>query len=250
MDTSEIRFEDVTVSAGLDFQYENGALRNGAGIMVYQSLGGGVASIDYDRDGAPDLFFPQASQSHPKSSGNDAFDHLYRNFGGRCVDVSIIALPIDSGYGFGAAVGDFDGDGFPDLYVANAGQNRLMRNNGDGIFQDQTQASGIDHSAWTTSCLIADINGDGLPDLFDVNYCAGDRPFEHECFHSKNNDGIPASPPNLPPLTTNCGLTSAMVDLKRSERKQEFTRRMDGDWALSLRILTISRDWTFTSRMT
>lgn len=182
---SEIRFEDVTKAVGLDFEYENGAMRDGRGFMIYQSIGGGVAAIDFDGDGAPDLFFPQASPLHPKSAGNEASDRLYRNIDGRCVDVSAFAFPPDSGYGFGAAVGDFNCDGFPDLYVANAGQNRLLRNNGDGVFQDVTDAAGIHHAEWTTSCLVADLNGDGLPDLYDVNYCTGDRPFEHECIRAK-----------------------------------------------------------------
>ena len=182
-DLSDIQFEDVAASVGLDFHYENGIKRGKRGFMVYQSIGGGVAAIDFDGDGAPDLFFPQASQSHPKSAGNEATDRLYRNWGGQCVDVSTFALPPDSGYGFGATVGDFDGDGFPDLYIANAGRNRLLRNNGDGVFQDVTEAAGIQRAEWTTSCLIADVNGDGLPDLYDVNYCGGDRPFDHECIH-------------------------------------------------------------------
>ncbi len=179
----DVRFEDVSASAGLDFRYENGTKRGVRGFMIYQSIGGGVASLDFDGDGAPDLFFPQASQLAPKLAGIDATDRLYRNVGGQCVDVTESALPPDSGYGFGVAVGDFDADGFPDLYVANAGRNRLLRNNGDGVFQDVTETSGIQGGEWTTSCLMADINGDGLPDLFDVNYCGGERPFEQVCIH-------------------------------------------------------------------
>lgn len=179
----DVRFEDVTISVGLDFCYENGAKAAERGFTIYQSIGGGVAAIDFDQDGSPDLFFPQASDLPPQSTGIEAADRLYRNVRGRCVDISSFALPVDSAYGFGAAVGDFDGDGFPDLYVGNAGRNRLLRNNGDGVFQDVTDTAGICRSEWTTSCLIADINGDGLPDLYDVNYCGGRRPFEHVCLH-------------------------------------------------------------------
>ena len=178
-----IRFEDSTTSAGLDFTYENGAKKGQGGFTIYQSIGGGVAAIDFDRDGAPDLFFPQASDRPPQNAGREATDRLYRNVNGQSLDVSERALPADSDYGFGASVGDIDGDGFPDLYIANAGRNRLLRNNGDGVFQDVTAASGIDRAEWTTSCLVADVNGDGLPDLYDVNYCGGSRPFEHVCVH-------------------------------------------------------------------
>lgn len=182
-EADDVRFEDVTTSTGLDFRYDNGARRDGRGLMVYQSIGGGVAVIDFDGDGSPDLLFAQASPGHPNAAGTEATDRLYRNVDGRCVDVTSFALPTDSGYGYGAAVGDFDGDGFPDLYIANAGKNRLLRNNGDGVFQDVTDAAGIHHTEWTTSCLIADVNGDGLPDLYDVNYCGGERPYNHECIH-------------------------------------------------------------------
>jgi tetratricopeptide (TPR) repeat protein len=196
-DAVDVRFEEVTASVGLDFCYENGAKQAGRGLMIYQSIGGGVSVIDFDGDGAPDLFFPQASQATPKSTGEEATDRLYRNVDGKCIDVTAVALPPDSGYGFGAAVGDFDGDGFPDLYVANAGRNRLLRNNGDGVFQDVTDATGIQRKEWTTSCLMADLNGDGLPDLYDVKYCGGDRPFEHVCIDKTTKERTTCIPTEL-----------------------------------------------------
>lgn len=179
-----VRFEDVSSAVGLDFQYANGAHPNKPGLMVYQSIGGGVAVLDYDRDGAPDLLFPQAGEWPPGLRADDAFDRLYRNAGGRCIDVTAAALPPDGDLGFGAAVGDFDADGMPDIYIANAGRNRLLRNNGDGSFSDATAAAGFSTDEWTASCLIADVNSDRLPDLYDVNYCAGERPFEHVCLRS------------------------------------------------------------------
>jgi len=182
--SDQISFQEITAVAGLTFRYENGTPVGKPGLMVYQSIGGGVAVIDFDLDGHPDLFFPQASQSSPNSTCLDAADRLYRNVAGHCVDVTESAIPPDSGFGFGATVGDFDGDGFADLYVANAGRNRLLRNNGDGIFTDVTESAGLQNREWTTSCLMVDLNGDGLPDLYDVNYCTGRRPFEHRCLRA------------------------------------------------------------------
>jgi tetratricopeptide (TPR) repeat protein len=178
----QIEFEDIATAAGLNFQYENGAHPDSPGLMIYQSIGGGVAVIDYDCDGAPDLYFPQAGRWPPEAP--TAADRLYRTVAGQCRDVTGSALAADSDFGFGAAIGDWNVDGLPDVYVANVGQNRLLLNNGDGTFSNATDAAGLPGPDWTVSCLIADVNGDGLPDLFDVNYCAGDGPLEHMCHRS------------------------------------------------------------------
>jgi hypothetical protein len=79
------------------------------------------------------------------------------------------------------SAGDFNNDGFCDLYVANIGVNRLYVNQGDGSFRDATAAAGLDRKAWTTSSLLADLSGDGLPDIYDVNYVDGADVFDRIC---------------------------------------------------------------------
>src|SRR5690606_5390518 len=116
-------------------------------------------------------------------------DQLLRNLSGvRFETVTAPARLQDRRFGQGVAVGDFDADGFADLYVANIGPNLLWRNNGDGTFE-RLEMAGDSQDAWTTSCLMADLNGDALPDLYDVNYLTGEDVFEKTC---RNPDGSTA----------------------------------------------------------
>ncbi|HUQ72412.1 MAG TPA: FG-GAP-like repeat-containing protein, partial [Planctomycetaceae bacterium] len=193
-----IRFEDEAGPAGLRFVYDNGdedVEKHGA--RMFEQTGGGVAVIDYDGDGWPDLFFAQGCRwphgsSTPELNGRPS-DCLFRNDEGRGFsDVTLQAAYLDGGFGQGAAVGDYDNDGFPDLYVGHIGRNHLHRNNGDGTFSDVSEACGLQRESWTTSCVIVDLNADGNPDLFDVTYLDGPQVFERLC-----KDGYACSPKNF-----------------------------------------------------
>lgn len=168
---SQVRFEDVAARAGLNFVYENRGDSKVEGMQMLETTGGGVAVLDYDGDGIPDLYFTQGGTWPPETSQQVAVDQLFRNRGEGTVDrITESAGLGDARYSQGVTAGDYDNDGFPDLYVANIGENRLYHNNGDGTFTDVSQSAGIQGELWTTSCLIADLNGDALPDLYDVNY--------------------------------------------------------------------------------
>ena len=184
-----IAFVEDTRAAGIDFIYRNGSNPNTEGEYIYEFSGGGVAAFDYDRDGWPDLYFTQGSDRRPDVAQDKLLDRLYRNGGsGRFVDSTVACGIREVGFSQGCAVGDFDNDGFPDLYVANIGANRFHRNNGDGTFTDVTRQTGTAGDRWTTSCAMADFNGDGNPDLFTVNYVTGKDLFSHTC---RMADGSP-----------------------------------------------------------
>lgn len=178
---ASIEFVDSAADVGIDFTYHNGAMANGKESLLEMD-GGGVAVLDYDNDGWPDLYFTQGGVLPPQSETSEYGDRLYRNLGdGRFRDVTAEAGLGDTGYSQGVTVGDFDNDGFPDLYVANIGPNRLYQNNGDGRFRDVTSRSGVAGNAWTSSCLLADLNGDTLPDIYAVNYLGGDDLYTRLC---------------------------------------------------------------------
>lgn len=183
---SRIQFVDQAAQLGLDFVYHQGQIAGKAGVRMQESTGGGVGVLDYDGDDLPDLFFTQGEDWHHDSDAPSPTakyqDRLYRNSGTDFRDVTLEAgVPIEGGFGQGCSAGDFNNDGFADLYVANIGVNQLLINNGDGTFADVTKQLNLSASAWTTSCLIADLNDDGNPDLFDVNYLEGELLYRKIC---------------------------------------------------------------------
>ena len=186
---STIEFEDQAQQVGLDFRFVN-SYSAGRGRRIFETMGAGVAVLDFDMDGWPDLFFPQGSTS-PAGVPQGPSDALYRNQRGkRFEDVTTFTTIHETSYSQGVAAGDYNNDGFPDLYVANFGRNRLYRNNGDGSFSDATDEAGLKQSVWTVSCAIADLNGDGMPELFDVNYAQGNDLLSRTCPDSHGHQKV------------------------------------------------------------
>lgn len=179
-----IRFDDDVVT--IPFEFQNGHDAATPGARMFEQTGGGVSVLDLDSDGWPDTYFSQgghwdaAAKTFTRS--NTETDTLYRNRQGKFDDVSKLSLPADSGFGQGSSAGDYNNDGFPDLYVGNIGPNQLLQNMGDGTFLDATSALGNDaRSEWTASTVIADLNRDGLPELIDINYLTGDEIYSLIC---------------------------------------------------------------------
>ena len=162
-------FRDVSKASGISFQHENGARGKR---HLYETMIGGAAWLDFDRDGFLDLYIVQAhsNSDHAAQPGIER-DVLYRNRGdGTFEDATERARVGDPRYGSGAAVGDIDNDGWPDIYVTNYGRNTLYRNRGDGTFEDITDAAGVACAVWSASAAFADFDGDGLLDLYVANY--------------------------------------------------------------------------------
>lgn len=174
-----LRFTDQAAALGVDFEYDNGAAKT-AGFKLFESTGGGSGCFDLDLDTLPDLFFVQ-SGNWPVDFSTQSTDSIFRRSGEQFVNVTDVAGLREWQYGQGLATGDFDLDGFTDIFVANVGINALYHNNGDGTFS-VVQAPAIDkHESWTTSAILCDLNGDELPDIYEVNYISGDEVFSKMC---------------------------------------------------------------------
>jgi enediyne biosynthesis protein E4 len=165
-DDCRASFTDVATSVGLAFTHIRGATGQ---YQLPETMGSGVAWLDYDGDGWMDLYVVQ-SGPYPPQGNAAAQDRLFRNVRGRFVDVTREAGLHDTAYGMGAVAADYDNDGDTDLYVTNYGANILYRNNGDGTFTDVTTAAGVAAGSWSTSAAWTDIDNDGDLDLFVVRY--------------------------------------------------------------------------------
>ncbi|HTT58040.1 MAG TPA: CRTAC1 family protein [Opitutaceae bacterium] len=170
----QARFTDVTAESGLTFSRLAGAT---ADDQPPSTLGGAVVVFDYDGDGHPDLFFvngaPWPGETVPPGGRPGGRCALFHNDGhGHFTDVSHAAgLDLEI-QGMGAAAGDYDNDGHPDLFIAGVGGNRLFRNRGDGTFEDVTAAAGVggDGRTWASGATWIDYDGDGRLDLVVANY--------------------------------------------------------------------------------
>jgi len=166
VDGAPIVFADIAHAAGLDkFHHRSGTLQKST---ILETPGSGVALLDYDRDGWLDIYLVNGS-TFEALKGQEAAPRamlFHNNHDGTFTDVTDKAGVANERWGFGVAVGDYDNDGWPDIYVSNFGKNRLYHNNHDGTFTDVAEKAGVTLGGWSTGATWGDYDHDGYLDLF------------------------------------------------------------------------------------
>ena len=163
------QFIEVSKQAGIHFNLTSGGLEKR--YIIEAKGGGGVAWLDYNNDGFPDLFFVNGATFENWKRGDSPPSALYKNNGdGTFTDVTAGSGLDHPGWGMGVCVGDYDNDGLDDLYVTYYGGNVMYHNNGDGTFTDVTEKSGVRGHGWGMGCAFGDYDNDGHLDLYVVNY--------------------------------------------------------------------------------
>ena len=161
------QLQDVTAKSGITFRHLAAPEKK----YIVESMSGGVLVLDFDRDGWPDIYFTNAPTVDMTLKGEKATGALYRNnHDGTFTDVTAKAGVGTPCFAMGGAIGDYNNDGWPDMYITCLGGNVLYRNNGDGSFSDVTAKAGVADGRWSTGAAFADYDGDGFADLLVSNY--------------------------------------------------------------------------------
>lgn len=174
VDGAPVVFEDSSKKAGLDvFHHRSGTTEKGT---IIEAPGSGVALLDYDNDGWLDIYLLNGSTADAQRGKAPALRAMlfHNNHDGTFTDVTAKAGVANERWGFGVAIGDYDNDGWPDIYVANFGKNRLYHNNHDGTFTDVAEKAGVALGGWSAGPTWGDYDRDGLLDLFVSGYAKFD----------------------------------------------------------------------------
>ncbi len=164
---TNVQFTEIAAQAGITFKHVFSPEKK----YIVESMSGGVALFDYDNDGYLDIYFVNSLTVDLAAKHQKTKSALYHNNGdGTFTDVTDRAGIGDVGFGMGVAVGDYNNDGFDDLYVTCLGRNHLFKNNGNGTFTDVTNKAGVGDPRWSTGAAFLDYDNDGKLDLFVSNY--------------------------------------------------------------------------------
>lgn len=184
------RLENVARKRGLEFEWYQDVKNKLSLIPLHELMGGGIAVIDFDLDGWPDIYMAQGAGKPPTDECTRS-NVLFRNHAAEFSMVTNLAGAEDFNYSSGLTAGDVNQDGFADLILGSLGRNRLLINNGDGTFRDASAQWGQVPDRYTSSLAVADINGDTMPDLFEAVYVEMEGGFEPP---EIADDGAPMQP--------------------------------------------------------
>jgi len=186
---SPIQLRDVTSATGIAFRHTDGSSGR---YYIQETMSGGVATLDYDGDGLVDIYFPNGAALPGARIDPPPRHALYKNLGAwRFRDATLEAGVACTGYGMGAAAGDCDNDGHPDLYVSISGPKVLYRNHGDGTFRDATAQAGVANgNKIGAGVSFLDADGDGHLDLYVANYVK----FSFDTHFVRTTMGVPSYP--------------------------------------------------------
>lgn len=186
-------FQMVGAEAGFAFERYDDI---GDSRRIFESTGGGAGLLDFDRDGCLDILMTNGTALPNPATDQGAPSALFRNRTGmEFANVTAPSRLVQRGYAQGCAVGDFDADGFDDVYILAFGRNALWHNNGDGTFTDITDRTGTQVPAWSSSGAFADVDGDGHLDLYVVNYLDESRESPLLCPNPDSPSGYEQCPP-------------------------------------------------------
>ncbi|MCA9051460.1 MAG: VCBS repeat-containing protein, partial [Planctomycetaceae bacterium] len=177
------RFRDVAESPEIGLQFRRFSDIVPGRYFLPEVMGGGIGWIDVDRDGRWDLYAVNGSSLWDVETAPEYTNRLFRNNGDGFCDVTSESNTGDLHYGQGCTVGDFNADGFPDLYVTNYGRNSLLQANGDGTYCAVTEMAGVGCESWSTSAVWVDADRDHLADLYCVNYLNVTRENHRSCHY-------------------------------------------------------------------
>lgn len=201
VDGAAVVFVDITKQAGLDkFRHRSGTPEKAT---LLETIGSGVALLDYDNDGWLDIYLLNGS-TFPALKGKEPAPRamlFHNNHDGTFTDVTDKAGVANERWGFGVAVADYDNDGWPDIYVANYGRNRLYHNNHDGTFTDVAEKAAVALGGWSTGPTWGDYDHDGLVDLFVPGYVR----FDSDHLPVPGQMGLPLSACQFRGATLMCG---------------------------------------------
>jgi hypothetical protein len=180
-----IQFTDVTAQAGIHFKHNSGAFGKK---YLPETMGSGVCFIDYDNDGWQDIFLVNSMDWPGHKTGGPSYPALYHNnHDGTFTDVTRAAGLAVETYGMGCAVGDYDNDGFDDLYLTTVGSNHLYHNQGNGKFVDVTAKAGVASPGFSASAAWVDYDNDGKLDLFVTHYIEWSEEIDQYCSLDNKN---------------------------------------------------------------